>query len=188
MMPNGLPPWEATYPQTQRWMGAGVFEAIVYDLRIILRLAEGRTPHPSAAILDSRTLQSTPESGPRAGYDGAKRKRGSKVHMAVETLGHLPGDTWHLGHLISQTPLRGRRRMAAHSRLIHKEQLPFLRPLCQPLRQLGPKGHLRLSLGCQVESAKIWGVCCRTSDRGSESRIPRTEGILSSRCSASGRR
>lgn len=89
MMPNDLPPWEATYQQTQRWMAAGVFEAIVHDLRMILRLAEGRTAHPSAAILDSRTLQSTPESGARAGYDGAKRKRGSKVHMAVDTLGHL---------------------------------------------------------------------------------------------------
>jgi transposase len=89
MVPNDLPPWEATYQQTQRWMAAGVFEAIVHDLCMILRLAEGRTAQPSAAILDSRTLPSTPESGPRAGYDGAKRKRGSKVHMAVDTLGHL---------------------------------------------------------------------------------------------------
>ena len=40
-------------------------------------------------ILDSRTLQSTPESGARAGYDGAKRRKGSKVHAAVDTLGHL---------------------------------------------------------------------------------------------------
>jgi len=39
-------------------------------------------------ILDSRTLQSTPESGARAGYDGAKRRRGSKVHAALATLGH----------------------------------------------------------------------------------------------------
>jgi hypothetical protein len=44
---------------------------------------------PSAAIFESRTLQSMPESGTRAGYDGAKRRRGSKVHLAVETLGHL---------------------------------------------------------------------------------------------------
>lgn len=43
----------------------------------------------SAVVLDSRTLQSTPTSGGRAGYDGAKRKKGSKVHMAVDTLGHL---------------------------------------------------------------------------------------------------
>ena len=89
MMPNDLPPWEAVYQQTQRWLNAGVFEAIVHDLRMLLRLADGRTAQPSATILDSRTLQSSPESGHRAGYDGAKRKRGSKVHMAVDTLGHL---------------------------------------------------------------------------------------------------
>jgi transposase len=89
MMPNDLPPWEAVYQQTQRWLKAGVFEAIVHDLREVLRLAEGRKARPSASILDSRTLQSSPESGQRAGYDGAKRKRGSKVHMAVDTLGHL---------------------------------------------------------------------------------------------------
>lgn len=89
MLPNDLPPWEAVYQQTQRWLNASVFEAIVHDLRQLLRLVEGRAPEPSATILDSRTLQSTPESGARAGYDGAKRKRGSKVHMAVDTLGHL---------------------------------------------------------------------------------------------------
>jgi transposase len=44
---------------------------------------------PTAANLDSRTMQSTPESGARAGYDGAKRRKGSKVHIAVDTLGHL---------------------------------------------------------------------------------------------------
>ena len=43
----------------------------------------------SAAIFDSRTIQSTPESGERAGYDGAKKRKGSKVHAAVDTLGHL---------------------------------------------------------------------------------------------------
>ncbi len=89
MMPHDLPPWEAVYQQTQRWLRAGVFEAIVDELRVLLRLAEGRAAEPTAVILDSRTLQSTPESGERAGYDGAKRKRGSKVHVAVDTLGHL---------------------------------------------------------------------------------------------------
>jgi transposase len=88
-MPNDLPPWEAVYQQTQRWIGAGSFEAIVHDLRVLLRVAAGREPEPSAAIFDGRTLQSTPESGARAGYDGHKRKKGSKVHMAVDTLGHL---------------------------------------------------------------------------------------------------
>jgi transposase len=89
LMPNDLPPWEAVYQQTRRWMAAGVFAAIVHDLRELLRLAQGRSAEPTAAILDSRTLQSTPESGARAGYDGAKRKQGSKVHLAVDTLGQL---------------------------------------------------------------------------------------------------
>jgi len=89
MMPNDLPPWEMVYQQTQRWLRAGVFEAIVHDVRALLRVAAGRSEQPSAAIFDSRTLQSSPESGGRAGYDGAKRKKGSKTHVAVDTLGHL---------------------------------------------------------------------------------------------------
>jgi transposase len=89
MMPNDLPPWEAVYQQTQRWLSADVFEAMVHDLRMLLRLAEGRRAHPSAAILDSRTMQSSPESGHRAGDDGARRQRGSTGDRAVDTLSHL---------------------------------------------------------------------------------------------------
>ena len=89
MIPHDLPPWWVVYQQTQRWIKAGVFEAMVHDLHTFLRLAQGRKAQPSAVILDSRTLQSTPESGGRAGYDGAKRKKGSKTHMAVDTLGDL---------------------------------------------------------------------------------------------------
>jgi transposase len=89
LLPHDFPRWEAVYQQTRRWLAAGVFEAIVHDLRTLLRLAEGRAGQPSAAILDSRTLQSTPASGARAGYDGHKRRKGSKVHAAVDTLGHL---------------------------------------------------------------------------------------------------
>ena len=88
-LPQDLPPWSAVYQQTQRWIKAGVFEAMVHDLREVLRLYAGRHAKPSAAILDSRTLQGTPESAGHAGYDGAKRKKGSKVHLAVDTLGHL---------------------------------------------------------------------------------------------------
>ena len=89
LLPHELPPWPVVYQQTQRWIAAGCFEAIVHDLRAILRLIEGRAPQPTAVVLDGRTLQSTPESGHRAGYDGHKKKRGSKTHVAVDTLGHL---------------------------------------------------------------------------------------------------
>jgi transposase len=89
LLPHDFPRWEAVSQQTQRWLAAGCFPAIIEDLRLLLRLAAGRDAQPSAAIFDSQTLQSTPESGARAGYDGHKRRKGSKLHLAVDTLGHL---------------------------------------------------------------------------------------------------
>jgi transposase len=107
LMPHDLPPWHAVYEQARRWEQAGVFEDLVHDLRRVLRLAEGRDPEPTAAILDSRTLQSSPESGARAGYDGHKRRRGSKVHLAVDTLGHL------LALLVTPADAQDRAQVAA---------------------------------------------------------------------------
>ena len=89
MLPNDLPPWYTVQQQTQRWIEAGCFEVIVHDLRVLLRLVSGRKAKPTAVILDARTLQSSVESGSRAGYDGHKKRRGSKVHVAVDTPGHL---------------------------------------------------------------------------------------------------
>jgi transposase len=89
LLPNDFPPWEIVYQQTQRWLVAGCFEDLVHDLRALLRVLAERSAQPTAVILDSRTVQSTPESGARAGYDGAKRRKGSKTHLVVDTLGHL---------------------------------------------------------------------------------------------------
>jgi transposase len=95
-LPNDLPPWPAVYQQTQRWIKAGVFEAMAHDLRAVLRLADvdakggaGREPRPTAIVLDGTILRSTPESGRRAGYNGHERKKGGKRHLSVDTLGHL---------------------------------------------------------------------------------------------------
>jgi transposase len=89
MLPNDLPAWRVVHQQTRRWIKAGCFESMAHDLRAILRMALERKADPSAIILDSRTVQSTPESGARAGFDGHKKRKGSKVHAAVDTLGHL---------------------------------------------------------------------------------------------------
>jgi transposase len=89
LLPHDLPPWTAVHQQTLRWIAAGCFEAMAHDLRMVLRELAERTSQPTAVILDGRTVQSTPESGARAGYDGHKRRKGSKVHIAVDTLGHL---------------------------------------------------------------------------------------------------
>jgi transposase len=88
-LPGDLPPWPAVYHQTQRWIAAGCFEAMVHDLRAMLRWSAGRADQPSAVIIDSATRQSTPESGHRAGYDGHKKRNGSKIHAAVDTLGEV---------------------------------------------------------------------------------------------------
>jgi transposase len=66
-LPHDFPPWAAVYQQTPRWLKAGVFEGLVQDLRAVWRVAQGRKAQPSATIVDSRTLQSSPERGHRAG-------------------------------------------------------------------------------------------------------------------------
>ncbi len=89
LLPHEFPPWPAVYQQTRRWIDAGCFEAMVHDLRAMLRWGAGRADAPTAVILDARTVQSTPESGAGSGWDGHKRRKGRKVHVAVDTLGHL---------------------------------------------------------------------------------------------------
>jgi len=89
MMPNDWPPWHTVYQQPQRWLTAGVFEEMVRDRRMLIRAIAGRMPQPRAAILDRRTLQSTPERGGRAGDDGHQRRNGAQVPLAVDTLGQV---------------------------------------------------------------------------------------------------
>ena len=91
MLPGDFPPWPAVYQQFRRWTKAECFKHMVHDLRETVRTIEGKEAEPTAAIFDGRTLRSTPESGGRAGYDGYKKTKGSKVHLAVDTLGLLLG-------------------------------------------------------------------------------------------------
>jgi transposase len=102
------------YQQSQRWFKAGVFDTMVIDLRELRRVAQGHTPQPSAAIFDSRTLQSTPESGSRAGFDPAKCRRGSKGHLAVDTLGHL------LALLVTPANEQDRQQVAALAKQVQE--------------------------------------------------------------------
>ena len=88
VLPGDLPAWEAVYQQARRWL-AGASRPRARTLRALLKLVQGRTAQPSAAILDARTVQSTPECGARAGFEGHKKRMGSKTHVAVDTLGHL---------------------------------------------------------------------------------------------------
>src|SRR5215217_3937410 len=89
-----LPPWEALYQHRRRRLSVGASSRrMVHNLRLVLRLSQGRAPQPTGAILHNRTLGSTPQSGSSGGYDAAKRKKGSrrcpKVSTAACTLGEL---------------------------------------------------------------------------------------------------
>ncbi|CAD0360332.1 hypothetical protein CFBP7900_32000 [Xanthomonas hortorum pv. carotae] len=78
LLPNDFPPWKAVYQQTQRWLQAGCFKAMVSDLRSLLRVAHGKKGQPSAVIFDGRTLQSTCESGPRADTMATNARKGAR--------------------------------------------------------------------------------------------------------------
>lgn len=88
-LPNDFPPAETVRLLAHRWFEAECFQNAAHDLRLLSRVEHSRKGEPSAVIIDSRTLHSTPEGGHRAGFDGAKKRKGTKVHLAVDTLGHL---------------------------------------------------------------------------------------------------
>ncbi|MGQ9613159.1 transposase [Chloroflexus sp.] len=89
MLPTDVPPWYVVDHQPQRWLTAGVCEQMLHAVRMLLRDITDRTPRPRAGIVDSRALQSTPEHGVCAGYDGHNRRNGATMHLDVDTLGHL---------------------------------------------------------------------------------------------------
>ena len=70
MLPHDFPPREAVCQQARRRRRAGAFEQIAHELRILEQTLKDRPEQPAAAVLDGRTLRSTPESGSRASYDG----------------------------------------------------------------------------------------------------------------------
>lgn len=88
-LPGDFPPWAAVYQQSRRWLDAGAFEMMTHDLREIMRFGQARKKTPSGIVLDARVLKSSVESGHRGAWDGHKRMKGSKIHIAVDTLGHL---------------------------------------------------------------------------------------------------
>jgi transposase len=88
-LPNDFPPWEAVYQPARRRARAGAFQALAHDLRMMARMVAEREAQPTAAVLGGRALPSTPEGGGCGGYDGYKRRKGSKVHIALDTLGNL---------------------------------------------------------------------------------------------------
>jgi putative transposase len=88
MLPHDFPHWKTVYTYFRDWRHDGSWERMNAALRTELRIADGREPEPSAAILDSQSVKTTETPGVR-GYDAAKKVNGRKRHILVDTMGLL---------------------------------------------------------------------------------------------------
>lgn len=90
LLPSNFPPWQTIYSVFRRWSKTGVWEALNSVLRAKVRGAEGKRSRPTGAILDSQSVKSDGHGG-EVGYDPAKRIKGRKRHLLVDTMGLLLG-------------------------------------------------------------------------------------------------
>jgi transposase len=89
-MPCDFPPWPTISDILGRWQEEGATEMMHDELRRQCRIAAGRKPEPTAAIIDSQSVKAaeTVSKGSR-GYDAGKKVSGRKRHIAVDTIGLL---------------------------------------------------------------------------------------------------
>jgi putative transposase len=88
MLPKDFPPWEVVYRTFRRWLARDLFETMYDELRKLWRSRERRNPDPTGAILDSQSVKTSAQGGPK-GYDAGKKVKGRKRHLVTDTLGLL---------------------------------------------------------------------------------------------------
>jgi putative transposase len=91
MLPKDFPPKSTVFGYFSAWRKSGLWEELNDRLRVKVRVAEGRKPSPTAAILDSQSVKGAEQGGESVGYDAGKKIGGRKRHVLVDTLGLLLG-------------------------------------------------------------------------------------------------
>lgn len=86
-IPGHFPPWPTVYYHFRRLNSLGTFDVLIGKLRTLLRLKNGKKPHPSAAVIDSQSIRTAPGISKAKGWDGAKKLLGRKRHLVTDTLG-----------------------------------------------------------------------------------------------------
>lgn len=89
-MPCDFPPWKTVYDVFDSWQASGATERMHGELRVLCRIAAGRKPDPTAAVIDSQSVKAAEMiSRNGRGFDAGKKINGRKRHIAVDTIGLL---------------------------------------------------------------------------------------------------
>jgi putative transposase len=164
MLPREYPPWQTVYYHFRRWRIDGRLRRAHDRLPDAVRDTEGRERDPSAAVVDSQVVKTTPVGGPERGYDGAKRLAGRKRHLLVDTSGLVLAARVHSADLPDRD---GGRRLLGEG-----QELPRMELLWADGAYMGGfREWLRRQLGWRVEvphhpNRQLWRYGLEEKPRG----------------------
>ena len=98
LLPKDFPPYSTVFYYFNNWRKNGSWQLLNDTLRVQLRVASGKEPEPTAAIIDSQSVKASDRSLDR-GYDAGKKINGRKRHVLVDTLGLVLMAVVHVGSI-----------------------------------------------------------------------------------------
>jgi putative transposase len=85
-LPSNAPPHQTVWSRLMGWRHHAVLDRALHVLLVCRRLAAGRKRYPTAAIIDTQSVRTGPQRGPR-GYDANKKVQGRKRVLMIDTQG-----------------------------------------------------------------------------------------------------